>query len=338
MAAPTIYDIAREAGVSVATVSRVLNTPGRVAPATREKVLRVIELRGFVPKADAVSRARRGVGRIGVLGPFSSHEAARRRLSGMLRAAAPDLEVAVYDQESAAVSPDPLLATLPVTGHLDGLIVVSQPLEPATAARLRERGAPTLLLDTEAGHLPSVVVDDEAGGRLVASHLAELGHRRLGFLGEAQRASGRESPSSRRLAGFRAGLVKYGLRLRPTAVREASPRGRQAIAEAILLLRSANRPTAVFAADDLLAVAVMRAAAGLGLRVPDDLSVVGYDDGDLAETIGLTTVRQPLEASGELVVRLLRDAMAGNSDAGRVELRLRLIVRSTTGPAPTSPS
>ncbi|GAB3431309.1 LacI family DNA-binding transcriptional regulator [Flindersiella endophytica] len=333
MAAPTIYDIAREAGVSVATVSRVLNTPGRVAPATRRKVLHVIDLRGFVPKADAVSRARRGVGRFGVLGPFSTHEAARRRLSGILRAAAPDVEVVVYDQESAAASADPLLATLPATGHLDGLVVLSLPLEPATAARLRERGCPTVLLDTEAGELPSVVVDDEAGGRLVARHLAELGHRRPAFLGEAQRLAGRDSPAHRRLTGFRTGLADHDLELPETAVHEAAPRGRQAVAEAIALLSSPDRPTAVFASDDLLAAAVLRAAAGLGIRVPDELSVVGFDDGDLAETIGLTTVRQPLEASGALAVRQLRGLLAGDDEVGRTVLRVRLTQRSTTGPA-----
>jgi DNA-binding LacI/PurR family transcriptional regulator len=291
-----------------------------------------------VPKADAVSRARRGVGRIGVLGPFSSHATARRRLSGILRTAAPDLEVVVYDQESAAASAEPLLATLPSTGHLDGLIVLSLQLQPATAERLRERGCPTVLLDTDtgSGELPSVVVDDEAGGRLVARHLAELGHGRLAFLGEAQRVPGRDSPARRRLTGFRAGLADHGLELPDAAVGEAAPRGRPAVAEAIRLLSSPDRPTAVFASDDLLAAGVLRAAAGLRIRLPDELSVVGFDDGDLAETIGLTTVRQPLEASGELAVRLLRDRLAGEDEVGRTVLRVRLTLRSTTGPAATA--
>jgi DNA-binding LacI/PurR family transcriptional regulator len=327
----TIYDIAREAGVSVATVSRVLNTPQRVAPATRQRVLSVIERRGFVPKADAVSRARRGVGRIGVLAPFSSHPAAQRRLSGILRAAAPDLEVVVYDQESAAASPAPLLATLPATGHLDGLIVVSLPLEEATAERLRRYGYPVVLLDTEDDQLPSIVVDDEGGGRLVARHFAEHGHERIGFLGEAQapRAGDRDSPARRRLTGFRAELALLGVELPSAAVRYAVPRDRRAVAEALTLLRSSDPPTAIFASDDLLAASVLRAAGALGVGVPDQLSVAGFDDGDLAETIGLTTVRQPLEASGALAVRLLRTRLAGEDDTSRTLLRVRLMLRTS---------
>lgn len=328
----TIYDVARRAGVSTATVSRTLNNPLRVAVETRTRVLVAVDDLDFVPKADAVSRARRGVGRIGVIAPFTSHDAARRRFNGILREAGDVLEVVAYDHPSAAASPFPLLSVLPTTGHLDGLIVMSFALDDAVAARLEARDYPVVLLDTDDERFPSITTNDHQGGRLAARHLVDLGHERIAYLGEAQHVATREAPSTRRLAGLRDHLTESGIPLPDTSIR-LSPNGTHVAAlEAISLLRLKDRPTAIFASDDIRAAGVLRGAATLGITVPDDLSVIGYDDGDLAETLGLTTVRQPLEESGVLAVRTMRQRLHTTTTPATTTLRVKIITRSTTAP------
>ena len=323
----TIRDVADEAGVSISTVSLVLNSPERVSDPTRRRVLAAVDALGFVPKAEAVARARRGVGRIGVLAPYSSYPSVARRLAGMLDAVGRrPIEVVLFDQESAARTSSPLLGSLPVTGRLDGIIVVSQPLDDAIATRLGELRLATVLVDVRHPGFDSVHTDDAAGGRLAAGHLLARGHRRFGFLGEAQVSDRYVSPSQLRLAGFRAALAEAGLG--DPRVRLTDHRVGQARAAARELL-SAD-VTAVFAASDTLAAGVMRAAHELGLAVPDDVAVVGFDDGQLAEALDLTTVRQPLEESGRTAMELLLRRLDGPGTPRDVALGLELAERGST--------
>jgi LacI family transcriptional regulator len=326
---PTIYDVASEAGVSISTVSRALNSPGKVGEQTHRRVLAAVDALGFTPKPDAVAKARRGVGRVGVIAPYTSYPSVARRLNGILHAIGrKPLEVVLFDQESAAESPSPLLASLPVTGRLDGLIVVSLPLDEAVADRLTGLGLPTVLVDVRHPGFDSVHTDDSAGGRLAAEHLLKRGHQRFGFLGEAQRSDRYLSPSQRRFDGYRTALAEAGHDLGD--VRLVRHRARDALAAARELLSRQERPTAVFAADDTLAAGVLRAARDLGLTVPGDVAVVGFDDGELAEVMDLTTVRQPLEESGHAATERLIQQLDHRTTPRDVALGLELIVRRTT--------
>jgi DNA-binding LacI/PurR family transcriptional regulator len=314
----TIRDVASSAGVSVSTVSLVLNSPDRVSEPTRRKVLAAVDTLGFVPKAEAVARARRGVGRVGVLAPYSSHPSVARRLNGMLEAVGDrPVEVVLFDQKSASQSTSPLVGSLPLTGRLDGIIIVSLPLEDAVARRLRRLA--TVLVDVRHPGFDSVHTDDFAGGRLVAAHLLEQGHRRFAFLGEAQESDAYVSPSQRRLAGYRAALAEAGHPLRSSDVR-LTVHG-QALLAARELLSGDDRPTAVFAADDTLAAGVLRAERGV--------AVVGFDDGPLAEALDLTTVRQPLEESGRTAMELLLRRLERPGAAREVALELSLVLRGS---------
>jgi LacI family transcriptional regulator len=328
---PTIYDVATEAGVSISTVSRALNAPGKVGEQTRRRVLAAVDALGFTPKPDAVAKARRGVGRIGVIAPYTSYPSVARRLNGILNAIGRSpLEVVLFDQESASESPSPLLASLPVTGRLDGLIVVNLPLDDAVADRLNGLRLPTVLIDVRHAGFDSVHTDDVAGGQLAAEHLLKRGHHRFGFLGEAQRSDSYLSPSQRRLDGYRTALIDAGHDLGDDDVRLVRHRARDALAAARELLSGQERPTAVFAADDTLAAGVLRAARDLGLSVPGDVAVVGFDDGELAEVMDLTTVRQPLEESGHAATERLIQQLDHRTAARDVALGLELIVRRTT--------
>ena len=202
----TIYDVARVAGVSISTVSNALNRPGRVADATLEQVLAVADSLGYVPKAEAVSKARQKMRRVGVLAPFSSYRSYLERLAGVLvEAQGSGVEVSAFDHESLATASSPVLASMPIRGQVDGIIVMGMRIEDVIERRLFERHVPTVVVDADSDRFPSVVCDDRSGGKLAASYLYGLGHRRFGYVVEPQ-ASQYESQALRRLSGFRSTL------------------------------------------------------------------------------------------------------------------------------------
>lgn len=328
---PTIYDVAASAGVSISTVSLCLNSPARVAVATRDRVLAAADSLGYVPKADAVSRARRTVGRIGVIAPFTSYPSFARRLSGILSEfAANNLEVVVYDHESAVVSP--LLATLPLTRRVDGLIVMSLPVDDDVRRRLQEQAIPAVLLDTAQEGFDTVRTDDLAGGRLAGQHLIDRGHTRIAFLGEGWLVPhAHQSQCEQRLSGLKAAMADAGLTVEDAHIRFSSHDLDDARGVARDLLESPDRPSAVFAHDDLLAAATLQAAQELHLAVPADLAVVGFDDSDVARALGLTTICQPFEGTGRVAAKTLVDRMANPSLPTRTTiLDLTLIHRATS--------
>jgi DNA-binding LacI/PurR family transcriptional regulator len=328
----TIYEVAARAGVSISTVSQTINRPGRVNPRTREKVLQAIEELKYMPKAAAVSHARRGVGRLGVLAPFTSYESFRRRLMGVLAESdGTNRDVVVYDHESAAASTSPLLRTLPVTGRLDGLLIMGLPIDDALAQNLLTRRLPTVLVDTSRPEFSTVNVDDDEGGAMAARHLLDRGHRSFAFVQEPQESFAFLSQGQRRNRGFLGTVAEAGLDPRrvATVLTANDVAGGAAALAGVLALRPV--PTAVFAHHDTLAAALLLACRRNGVRVPDDLAVVGFDDGLVAESAGLTTIRQPFEESGRLGARLLGDLVEESSDrVQHIVLGLDLVVRDST--------
>ncbi len=329
---PTIYDVAAKAGVSISTVSLALNAPNRVKVATLERINAAIDELAFVPKTEAITRARRGVGRIGVIAPFSTYSSFGRRLNGVLSAIrGRSFETVVYDHEGAGTS---LLASLPLLRRLDGLIVMSLPLGQQVVRRVLDRQLPTVLVELERPGFSAVTIDNLAGSNLVAELLMERGHTRFGFIGEGgtkPHPHDQILQSEARLLGFRAALEQHGHNLPPANVRLAKHSFVSASKAAGELLDLPERPTAIFAHDDVLASGVLRAARGRGLHIPDELAVIGFDDSELAEHLGLTSVRQPFEESGRVAGETL---LAQLRDPARtlqhVTLKLTLIERETT--------
>ncbi len=325
----TIYEVAQAAGVGISTVSNVLNRPNRVGEATRTRVLQVVDALGYVPKAEAVSLARKTMRRIGVLGPFTSYVSYLYRLKGILKEAGErGIEVSVFDHESAATAVSPLLARIPIQGQFDGLIVMGRRIDDAIERRLFERRVPTVVVDADSGRFPMVVCDDFAGGRLAAAYLYGLGHRQFGYVVERQ-VSDYESQALRRLVGFRRQLEDLdGCEV---AVVESEPTTEAARAAARSLLTGPDRPTAVAAHFDDMAVGVLHAAKDLGLEVPTDVAIMGYDDGAMAEAAGLTTVRQPFEESGSVATRILLSAINSPAESRTITfLDASVVQRSTT--------
>ena len=329
---PTIYDVADLSGVSIATISRVLNSPDKVNPQTRGRVMSAIDQLEFVPKAEARARAMRSTNRIGVLTPFFTAPSFVQRLRGvaaaLLRA---NYELVIYPVETVEHMQG-YISSIPIMQNLDGLILMSLAIDDKDARRLYNNSMETVLIEYQHPQLNSIYIDDVLGGRLAAKHLIDKGHTRIAFLGDIEPPEKYAiHPVKLRLTGFRQVLEESGLSLPRNYVMQSpySQAGSQQAARDLLTL--SRPPSAIFAASDIQAVSVMKVARELNLRIPEDLSVIGFDDIDLAEFIDLTTISQNLDESGRLAIELLLSKIA---EPGRslqhITLPLRLVDRKTT--------
>ena len=329
----TLSEIARHAGVGIGTVSRVLNDSPHVSDAMRDRVMASAEAVGY--RASEKRRPRRSVsqGLVGVLVAFFDAPSVQQRFSGIIpRVQSNDMNVVIYNVVSPTQARS-VLADLPRAKNLDGLIIVSMPLTGEEEVALRKAAFPTALLDSSAVGLPSITIDDRDGGRIATQHLLDLGHRRIGFVGEPVDNPFGFVSSARREQGYLAALEGAGVAADPDLIRRGSHLRSAARQMTLDLMALPEPPTAIVASSDVQAVGVLEAAQSLGRRVPDDLSVVGYDDIDIAPFLGLTTVRQPLERSGDRAAEIVLQAMnAARRPTLHETLELELVVRSTTRP------
>jgi LacI family transcriptional regulator len=324
----TIARVAALAGVGVGTVSRVLNDSGAVSASTRRRVEEAIDALGYEPSAAARALSTGRTMSIGVVAPFLTQPSVVERLRGVARRVSEaDYRLLLMDVER----PDRLydsVGTFAVNGRVDGLLVVSLALPEG----FRPGSVPIVLIDRQSDALPGVHIDDEAGGRLATEHLLELGHTRIAFIGDTEENPYGFDSSRRRRRGYEAALRDAGLPVDRPLVR-TGPHGRDsARTMALDLLRAAAPPTAIFAASDNQAIGVLQAAEAVSVCVPDRLSVVGFDDLEVARYADLTTVAQPLEESGARGVDLLLDALAGETPRSE-QLDCELVVRGTTARA-----
>jgi DNA-binding LacI/PurR family transcriptional regulator len=329
----TIYEVAERAGVSIATVSHVLNRPDRVGASTRQRVLDVVDELGFTPKPTAVSLARRGVGRIGVVAPFTSYPSYATRLTGVLETcSARNVDVVVFDVPSVAAAMSPLLRTLPVTGRLDGLLIMGVPLEDAMARRLARRKLATVLVDSLHKDLNWVNVDDEAGGYQIGKHLTERGYTRLVYVSQGQRSSEYTSPGQLRMQGIVRAVREAGLNedaLRHWIVPGNDMAGGRDAATAILT--DVRLPAAVIAHHDGLAAGLVSGFRAAGRGVPGDIAVAGYDGTELAEALELTTVEQPFAETGRIAAGLLLGLLdEASRPVQQIKLTPTLVIGTTS--------
>jgi LacI family transcriptional regulator len=334
---PTITDVAREAGVSPSTVSHVFSRRRPTSAQTDARVHAVAEALGYRPSLTAqtlVTGRSRLIALVvpDLLNPFYASVA-----GGVEEAAAEaGLSVIIGNTDMRAEKEDHLVGVLEARG-VDGIVFITdvRARQPALE-RLARRGTPIVTLDEEVeGGFHLVAVDNEGGSRQVAEHLIARGHRRLGVV-----AGPAGLPTTRaRLRGFRAGL---GAGLLPSSrIVYADDRlegGRRA---ARGLLGGRDRPTALFATNDLMALGAVAAARELRLGVPQEVSIVGFDDIPFAALADppLTTVAQPAAALGRVAATMLLDAMrTPDEPAMRVQLPVELVVRASTAPVPADRS
>jgi len=332
----TIRDIARAAGVSVATVSRVINGRPDVSPQTRDAVLRVARQHNFTTNRSARALS---VGRTGLVG-FTLPWVDQNYFTGILSGAAE----ALYEQEQRIVlcpthhehDREVTLLERLMNGTTDGAIVLLPEESNDELRRLQEVGYPFVVADPRQPldeGIPAVSASHLAGARAATDHLLRLGHRRIGLITGFPGWTATEE----RREGYKAALAAAAVPFLPELVVEGEFDAETGYTAARRLLELPDPPTAIFASNDNMAAGALRAAAERGLSVPGQLSVVGFDDTELARILSpqLTTVRQPMEELGRTAVSLLNRLIEGQRiEALRVELSTKLIVRESTGPAP----
>ena len=334
----TIADVAGKAGVSKTAVSFAFNSPDRLNAGTASRILDVAHELGYRPDPVARMLTQRRTGAIGVLTPQDLSVIFTNPFFATFSAGI----AAVAEEHGYGLAfISPLHGSLSRAIHratVDGVVAIGLTDDHPEIDEIRRAGLPMVLVDSNTtGRLASVDVDDEGGARLAAQHLIDLGHRAIAILAiDPPHPGGHEDGGvvGRRMRGYRETLAAAGIRVSDDGIATGPASiegGRSAVAR---LWDGARRPTAILAMSDAIAIGAIRAIRELGASVPGDVSVVGFDDIDLAASTdpALTTVHQPVRDKGETAIRLLLSVIEGRDPApGHRRLETRLVIRSSTG-------
>jgi LacI family transcriptional regulator len=333
----TIVEVAAQAGVSFGTVSRVINNDVHVKKETRARVLETMQQLGFVANRQARSLAGGRSNTIGVLVPDLGTGYIEEIIRGIdAELSLTNLDLILYTTHRTASKESNYVANL-ATGMVDGLLLVL-PRSPADfIGNLTQRKFPFVLIDHQGtgGDCAAVGATNWQGGYNATEYLVGLGHKRIGFITGSMDLG----CSVERLAGYRSALRTNHVNEAPELVYEGNFIQSDGYAGASALLDLAQPPTAIFASNDVMAMGVLDAVRNHGLRIPDDVSVVGFDDIPQSALVrpALTTVNQPLEKMGRVATQMLLDKLKNpEKEADRIELPTQLIVRdSCSSPRPT---
>ena len=332
----TIRDVAKKASVGLGTVSRVLNDSPQVSEATRQRVQEVIAELDYHPNPIARRLSLGKTLTIAAAIPFFTRPSAVARLRGIANTLADtEYDLIVYDVETPERH-EAYFTKLASGMQVDGVLVISLAPRKESLERIHNGGTPLVLVnvnDVRLSEFHRVVVDDVEGGEKATDHLIELGHRRIGHIGDPLDETYYFTSSKHRHEGYCRALKRAGLPVLPELHKQGSHGRYEARRLASEMLALPEPPTAIFAASDTQAAGVLEAARDAGMAVPQDLSVIGYDDIELAEHLGLTTIQQLLFESGERGVRALLEVISnpGLKPISDV-LPTKLIVRNTTAP------
>lgn len=316
----------------------MINGSALVSEDTRQRVLQAIAELNFVPNPTARRLSLGKTLTVAVIVPFFTRPSFIERLRGIEHTLVEShYDLIIYNVETVARR-DACIREVPRPERADGVLILSLSPRDDDIPFLTRADVPIVLVDANHPSLDSlnrVVVDDVEGGRLAAQHLIDLGHRRIGYISDLVETPFNFTSNRDRLMGYRQALEKAGIPFRPEYHLQGEHGRAQAFQMAMNLLTLPERPTAIFAASDTQAIGVLQAARELHLRVPEDLSVVGYDDIEISEYLRLTTIRQLLYRSGQRGVELLL-AMLYTPQMKRVRevLPTELVIRGTSAQPP----
>lgn len=312
--AVTILDVAHHAGVSPMTASRVINGNTRVGAELRQRVQASVQALGYRPNLAGRSLRTQGSARIGVLYSNPSAAYLNELMLGMLEQSSLS-GAQVLVEKCAGIQSQRAAVQRLVEAGVDGVIVPPPLCDSAqTIAELDQRGIPVVAVAT-ATPLPqvaSVRIDDYAGARAMTRHLLELGHTRIGFI----QGDPKHTPARLRRQAFLDTMAEAGIEVPEKCMAVGMFTYRSGLAAARGLLALRRRPTAIFCSNDDMAAAAMAIAHGMGLRIPEQLSIVGFDDTPMATTLWpeLTTIRQPVTAMGKAAISLMLEQIRDRRD------------------------
>jgi LacI family repressor for deo operon, udp, cdd, tsx, nupC, and nupG len=328
----SLADVARLAGVSVATASRALNDKPEVSPATRARVLAVAHEHAYVASPEASQLASGTKGRVAVVVPHLSRWYFGALVEGLeTRLRQADLDVLLYHVATRRDRED-FFERLPARRKVNAVVVVAFPVSPRERERLATMGVSIVAAGGQVTSYPYVSIDDGAAARQALDHLLFLGHRRIAMIAAVDPDSPEWVDGMGRATAYHAALAEAGIAPDPDLVVTVPWGGQQGADAMSALLGLADPPTAVYAHSDEIAAGALATIRRAGLRVPQDVSVVGIDDHPLAALLDLTTVAQPVREQGEIAGQLVVDLIAGREVAPGRTVATRLVVRGSTAP------
>lgn len=332
---PGVRDVALSAGVSTATVSRFLNEPASVRPDIRARVERAVRELGYIRHGAARALSMRRSHAIGAIIPTVDNATRAGKVAALQKRCRERgynvlLALFEYDLELELLQCRNL-----IEAGVDGLMMEGELHHPALYQLLEKRGIPfvnTAIYDPRSPH-PNIGFDNQGAAARLTEHLLDLGHRAFAMIGGPSQVSDR---ASGRVKGVRQALAARGLDLPAEWVLDGPYRVQQGRQGLRALMGGKSRPTAVICGNDVLAFGALLEAQAIGLRVPQDVSIAGFDDLDWASQLppGLTTVALPAREIGQLAADHLINSLAGQTVSHATEVEVRLILRGSTGPAP----
>ncbi len=328
----TIYDVASHAGVSITTVSRYLNNAESVKESTGRAISLAMEELDYIPQGNTGSRASRSVGRVGVLTPFFPAPSFVERLEGVISPLRQNnFEVIIYTIEGADQL-DEYLTSVPFTRRIDGLILMSVNLTAEQHRTLKASGLNVVMVESDDDNYSRVLADDYRGGQIAAELFLKKNYLPCAFMGDINHSLSYSChPSDARLKGFKDKLSEHKKDIKNTMVLESNTIVSDALRVFSEYLDKNTCPRAIFAMSDVQAIGIIKAARERGIRIPEELAVLGFDDIEAADWIELSTISQHLEDSGRIAAGLLLEGMAGESSAiQKINLQVGLVERGTT--------
>jgi DNA-binding LacI/PurR family transcriptional regulator len=338
---PTIADVARIARVSVATVSRALRGLDKVHPETRDRVLAAAAELDYIVSPTASGLASGRTRLVGIITPFMARWYFTNVMSSIEKTVREHQHhILLMDLEEK--SPDVRLALTQsmMFKRVDGIILINVELEEPERDLILRLGLPVVAIGSRYENAPQIGIDDVACAATGAAHLIGLGHTRIGYVGKPLPTSPHQRTPLDRLEGFQSAMDTGGIPVRQDWILDSDWSVQDAHRGALRILSGVDRPSAILAGSDEMALGVLAAARTHGLRVPEDLSIVGIDDHDMAEVFDLTTVRQDVPGQGTAAANALL-ALMGLLDPSYAVDRtfpVELVVRGTTAPPGSTPA
>jgi DNA-binding LacI/PurR family transcriptional regulator len=336
LASVTIRDVAREAGVSPGTVSRAMNGSSLVSDATRQRVLDVVQTLNYSPNLTARKLSLGKTLTVSVILPFLTRPSYIERLNGVVAALTPSKYDLVIHSVQTPDQRHTLFEDVIRRERSDGVLIISLPPMDSEVKFLTNANIPIVLIDAihpELNMLDQVFIDDIEGGEMATRHLISLGHKKIGYIGDIYDTPFRFSSNRDRYQGYRLALESAGLPFEEKYYAEDEHGRLEAKHLALQMLSQEDPPTAIFAYSDTTAWGVMEAAQEIGINIPDDLSLIGFDNIEIAEYLKITTIHQPLFDSGQRGMQLLLEKLENsNKPAIQEKQSIQLIRRQTSAP------
>lgn len=337
----TIYDVAKRAGVGIGTVSRAINNSPQIRPETKKRVLDAVQTIGYVPHTMARRLARRRTNILAAIMPFNSGHFYQELLRGMQqRLSTYNYDLILYYAE------DPAKKNIFLSGILqerrcDGVLIVSMDIEPKHIEEFNSANLPLILVDRAQEGVDSIQVENREGAFIATKFLIDIGHRSIGII----TGHSKSTPAIQRVMGFKKALSESKLPFQASLLVSADMIGgdtefhqNDGFNEAVgfaattrLLNQTEGQLTAIFASADIQAVGAIKAVEKAGLKVPDDISIIGFDDIELAAYLSITTMQQPMFEIGRQSVDLAMSKIEKKvSTIQQIKLTTKLIERGTT--------